>query len=263
MPKGLFAILLFSATTAFSAPQLQTELQPDDVWLRVTALQSDISNESFDPQGRKTDSYSITSSTKNVSAVIGLDNSTSATPILGVQYLKDKSGNYKAERFIASAGLKKKSTSGQNAAIFLRYEHNPEDNQIDYYSIQGALQTTRGSSNFYNEVSVGINLPVNTSNLKGYKTISLLNNLKISSQHAIDYIVRSYISISDDPSYEVSLGPSYGLGGEAAFNISPLHSFSISVHRTYSSSTTSVAFVGNYEEEYESTNLAMSFLARF
>ena len=60
----------------------------------------------------------------------------------------------------------------------------------------------------------------------------------------------------------MSLGPSYGLGGEAALNISPQHSF-LSVFRGHIlCSTYSVAFVGNYEEEYKSTNLAMNFNAR-
>lgn len=269
MIKKLPLSLAFIALPTFAAPQLTTEIQAGDVWVKGGFNQVDTDLDFTNPSTGATAESSTSSDSFGFSALLAIPSESQFTPVVGLAFENEDGEDDKAKLFEASAGFIKKSASQKNISLLLSYEHSDNaDETRSSFDISAALQTSDVASKNYNELGLMYSMPKDEGGLEGGQSLTVVNNFKASVNEMVDFIASAAIGFSGDlelvdSDITVEQDPLFGLSGQLALNLDPNFTVSFGLAKAFGGATYKDNFGGELDADLDVTIVNVSLIGRF
>jgi len=269
MIKKLPLSLAFIALPTFAAPQLTTEIQAGDVWVKGKFDQTDVDFEFRNPSTGATAESSTSSDSFGFSALFAIPSESQFTPVAGLAFENEDGDDDKAKTFEGKIGFIKKSASNKNIGLLLSYEHSDNADEIrSSFDIATGFQTSGVESKNYNEIFFNFSLPKDEGGIEGGRNITVGDNLKLSVTPEIDFVVSAELGFSGDLTYtddnsKLEYDPIFGLGGAAYINLDPQFTLSFSLHKGFGGGTLVYTSGAEVDVDIDITSFGVELVGRF
>jgi hypothetical protein len=267
--KHLPLALAFVALPTLAAPQLTSEIKEGDVWFKAGFNQSDSELELINPNGGSNMVIDSSSDTFGFSSLAAIKTDSDFTPLVGISFQTEEGDEEKAKMFGASLGFLKKSASQKNIGMVVNYNHRDNaDESRGSFDISAAFQTSDILSKNYNELALIFGIPKDEGGIEGGRSLTVVNNLKISANDMVDFIASASLGLTGDMTLvendiTVDYDPSFGLSGELAVNLAPQFTLNFGLAKIFGGATYRDRFGDELDADIEATFVSANLIGRF